>query len=456
MAGALLALRVLLGEVYPSPSQAEPLPANTAPSPRQLIGLERLETRLGKSAPTGKGIVIGHVEGGKGDYLPNLNAERYRGVTFVTASGPGKSNGHADATTMIVVGAGGLAPGVDQVICFASMHWMTSGFLHGGTDQPPASGPVRIFTHSWIGDAANGTNEVLRRLDYVIDHDDVIAVVGINNGAQSAVPALLASAYNVISVGNDEGISSGGYTRHEGAGRCKPELVAPMGLTSFATPVVAACAARLLEAADAKGLHSPARHAALIKALLLAGAEKPKGWRPEPGKPLDSHLGAGRVRIDQSYDILAAGAVSPGPVRNRCAWAYESLPRNAKHEYDFTLARPMGEASLVLVWNRRIDGRRLHDLLSGEPRWVDAPRLADFDLKLLRLDESGQESPLASSANMIDNLEHIYLPQMAAGRYRIEITRKDEFADAWDYALAWRVENAPSPAEQAAAPTPSP
>ena len=105
--------------------------------------------------------------------------------------------------------------------------------------------PARLYTHSWIAPATAGYEDILRRIDYLADVRGVVMVVGVNNGAGNPVPPLLASAYNTISVGQWDGHSSGGYTTVEGAGRCKPEIVAPGGLTSFATPVVAAVVARL-------------------------------------------------------------------------------------------------------------------------------------------------------------------------------------------------------------------
>ena len=56
--------------------------------------------------------------------------------------------------------------------------------------------------------------------------------------------------------------------------------------------MVTAMVARLIEAADAMGPHAErAGRAEVIKAVLLAGATKPWNWQPQPGKPLDEHLG---------------------------------------------------------------------------------------------------------------------------------------------------------------------
>ena len=71
------------------------------------------------------------------------------------------------------------------------------------------------------------------------------------------------------------------------------------------TPVVAGFAARLLEEAD-RMKDGDASKAELIRACLMAGAVKPAQWKQEEGKPLDNHLGAGRVHFDKEGGDLFA------------------------------------------------------------------------------------------------------------------------------------------------------
>ncbi|MCC7193630.1 MAG: S8 family serine peptidase [Phycisphaeraceae bacterium] len=426
--------RTLAGDATPVSTAKAP-----APTPREIIGLTTLESHLGELTPTGSGVIVGHVEGSPGDYMPNGNDKIFKNVELIGVSGPSKSNDHSNATSSLIFGPGGMAPGVTQGYFFDSNHWLTSGFLHGGTSEPPTRSPIRVFTHSWIGGQGNGSLEVLHRLDYAIDQQNVIMVVGVNN-KRTPVPVLLASAYNVIAVGNSDSNSSGGYTKFDGDGRCKPDLVGPMNLTSYSTPIVAACVARLLEAIDRLGPDNPAHHSEVVKALLMAGAERTAGWKQEPGKPLDSFLGAGIVRIDRAYDILMAGQAKPEVAKNRYGWAFEPLKLGETHGYRFEASENLAETSLMLVWNRRIDGRRVPDLMTGITRWNHSPRLADFDLRLVAIDDEGREKVLNESASSIDNVELIYRKNLPRGRYRIEVTRKDKLDEEWDYALAWRIE----------------
>lgn len=407
---------------------------------RQRVGLARIIGELGQAAPTGRGVITGHVEGGPADaYMPRAGAKRYHGVEFLPRSGAGKLAGHADATALQMYGVKGLAPGVTEVHCFSAADWMGPGCLRTGTADPPTAGPVRVFNHSWIGKSGlENAARVLRRVDYLVDTQDALVIAGVNNGAHSRVPPLLAGAYNCIAVGVWSGKSSGGYTQTELPGRCKPDIVAPGGTTSSATPVVTALTARLLEVADQQG--GNARRAEVIKAVLMAGAEKPPDWQRQPGKPLAEFYGAGRVRFDRSYHLLRQGPVEPGVATNRYGWAFAGVRPETTSTWRFDCLDEAGEVSIILTWHRRIVGQVVRDPLSDKDYWLDNARLADFDLKLVRIDDRGAAGVAAESVGRIDNVEHIYLKQLPPGRYRIEVSRKDALGEAWDFALAWRVE----------------
>lgn len=439
--------------------QAPPAPRTAPPSLHHLLGMNSARARLGRAVPTGEGITVGHVEIGKGQYLPETQSPQFRGVTFVERSGSARVSGHASATARVIYGRTGLAPGVSVVHCFEAHDWMTDGYLNANSSQAPSGGPMRVLTHSWVSDSPAAA-DILRRVDWQIDTHDTIICVGVNNGRHTPVPYLLGTAYNAIAVGTTEaGGSSGGYTRVEVAGRCKPDIVGPRGLTSFTTPAVAACAARLLQAADEMTDHAHyAGKAEVIKAVLLAGANKPRYWEAKPGHPLDDHLGAGVVHFDNSLQILQAGPPAPGNttgrdgaddqdgpgsirMSNRMGWDFRTIAPNGKNTYNFHTQAPMGEASIVLTWHRRITGTHTGEEGDSGSLWYGLPRLADLDLHLYITDERGEERELAFSDSKLDNVEHIYLKDLAPGRYRLEITRpEDVHEEDWDYALAWRVE----------------
>src|SRR5204862_3877198 len=100
------------------------------------------------------------------------------------------------------------------------------------------------------------------------------------NGGSVQSPS---TAYNGISVGAFGGSSSVGPTLN---GRCKPDLTAPEGLTSFSTPQVAGAAAILLQAAargdGGSGSTTDLSDIRMVKALLLNAAQKPAAWTNSP------------------------------------------------------------------------------------------------------------------------------------------------------------------------------
>ncbi len=433
------------------PHNAPPLdPFAPAPPPSdQRIGhiagiaLDAARRRLREDMPTGRGIEVGLVEGGTDGYRPNGNEKTLRHLNIVLHGENSKPSGHATGTARIGFGTAGPAPDIDALHAYPVSPWIGDAYLRTAQPLGPIDSSIRVFSHSWIANGGNAQAPILRRVDYVVDHNDVVVVVGVNNGRQKPVPTLLASAYNVISVGVPSGNHSANYTRDEGQGRCKPELLAPAKLTSYSTPVVAGVAAALLEFADRTETTDDNR-AETIKSVLLTGAYKPADWKPEQGKPLDRVKGAGIVDIDRSLLMLQGGPHAPGPVAARYGYAFQPLDPSQVHAYDFHAPQNLGPSCLTLTWHRRITGPRLLQ-----------PALANLDLLLVRLDEDPQNAEsadanptpyqsVAASISTIDNVEHLYFKSLPAGRYRILVLRgPDNFEDPWDYALSWRFEDAP-------------
>lgn len=419
-----------------------PHPAFAAdpPSPRVMTGIVALNERLYPSLPpTGSGIFVGHVEGSdKGAYMPHGGQQRFAGVSFVPKSGPSKVSSHAHGTAKVIYGSHGLAPGVRNVMCYDSTDWLTKGYLKVGTNDPPVVDNCRVLTHSWIAEHSPRVVELtLQRVDYVIDHHGVLMVTAVNNGPKTPVPSLISSSYNIITVGRADGRSSGGYTRVDGEGRCKPDIAAPGSLTSFAAPVVTAIVARLLELADTKGRDHPMGKPQTIKAALLAGAHKPEGWKQRGGRPLDERLGAGIVRFDHSYDILRRGPVKPGPIAKdytRHGWSFANANAREPQTWYLQLSRDASEFSVALVWHRRIETAKVTDKRTGRTYWGTRPALANLDLVLL--DETGEV--VSESVSEVDNVEHVFRKDLPAGRYEIQVIRRDERDVPWPFALAWR------------------
>jgi len=441
----------------PRPPAVSPPPRNQ--NIREIIGYEAAADRLGRAMPTGQGIAFAHVEGGAGSYRPDLTGPAYDAVAFSLRSGESNPSVHATQTARIIYGSTGLAPGVEVVHCMTTADFLGKLVLNAATTGPPTPATdtpfaPRVFSHSWIGEPAEiQAAQILRRVDYLVDTRDVLMVAGVNNGRDTPVPALLGSSYNAIAVGSTSGQSSGGVTSVDQPGRSKPDLVAPHGMTSFTTPVVAAAAGLLLEQADrlVEQGHPAANRAEVIKAALLSGATKPEGWQPLPGQPLDSHLGAGVVHVDRSLRVLAAGPAEPGqPIKRLAGWSAPTLKKNATASYSLKLPIDTGPASFTLTWHRRIDGRvavgTRKDTGDKVAVWLDGPRLADLDLRLIAIDGE-DETVVAESVSRVDNVEHLYLPSLTKGEYRLDILRDpahETLDEDWEASLAWVIDK-PTP-----------
>lgn len=428
---------------------------NNQRSIRERIGYASAADRLGRTMPTGAGVVFAHVEGDAGAYRPELVGPAFDTVAFSLRSGPSEPSPHAASTARVIYGSTGLASGVEIVHCMTTHGFLTAGYLHADTPGPPMTEdptpfPPRVFSHSWIGNPPEQQAAgILRRVDHQIDQRGVIMCVGVNNGRTTPVPGLLASAYNVIAVGSTSGQSSGGYTQVEGVGRCKPDLIAPSGQTSYTTPVVAACAALVLEQGDrlVEAGHAHANRSEVVKAALMGGAHKDEKWKAQLGKPLDEFRGAGVVNLDRALRVLAGAPLEPGAtVKRLFGWAAPTVEPRGQVTYHLKLPADTGAATFTLVWNRRVDGQVVegHFDQNAQPisLWTHQPSLANFDLRLVSLHD-GQETVLAQSVSRIDNVEMIFLPSLAKGEYRLEIYRDGDHEtseDDWLAAFAWAID----------------
>ncbi|MEX2213260.1 MAG: S8 family serine peptidase [Phycisphaeraceae bacterium] len=422
---------------------------------RSLVGIDRVERWLGEQTPTGRGITFGHVEGrADSGYLPRWNAGAFEGVKFTNRSRrPSRYSGHAEATAQLIYGPMGLAPGVTNVNLYSADEWMGSNGMRLFQAALPTADGCRVFTHSWISGNGPIDDILLKRLDQFVEDTKAVVVCGVNNGGNQPVPAMPASAYNVIAVGTVGRSSSSGYTGGTTPGRCKPEVVVDVTRTSFATPVVAAVVGRLLESADRIAAQSEqaapgtaGRHAArpeVIKALLLAGADSSCGFAPEDGHSLDQHHGAGAVRFDRSLECLLKGPVAPGvaaaapmKIAQPIGWDFRSLPPDRPAVYSFELTEPVKELSIAVTWHRRITWVIVMD--PGTKKQVQSVkwRVADFDLHVKRT-AGGKTSTIASSASTKDSVEFIRLRDVKEGVYHIEVMQKPMTREAWDVAVAW-------------------
>lgn len=482
------------------------------------IGLTNLGLRLGVDLPTGAGVEVSHIEAPEqdGDYVADLLHGEFilppKTIINVTGTSQGSS---AHATTVGVYYYGNLtSPSSDVMMidAYQANDWLMGGMLRAFSDHLPRSESRRVENHSWIGTYGSVANdlEVLWRVDGIVQRDGVVVVAGVNNGAATPIPKLLSSAYNIIAVGKTNGGSSYGPTLISTPGRCKPDIVAPLSATSWATPVVAAAASMLIETADGMGtidtgvgqepgtLSERAAVAMLVKAVLMAGATKSEftDWRKgfatpctDGTVPLDYRYGAGELNVDNSHRILTAGQHEAGSTQDvpLSGWDYavggSGFGRRTFFEVE---AGQTMRLSAVVTWLRKsfppedIDGDADVDeddlallencwtaprvisadhncvaadldgdgdieqsdfglfqaRFSGQDKWAkdaDGSATANIDLRLYEAIGFYPLTVLDKSISAVDNVEHIYIEELPAGRYMLEVTTNRR----WEYALAW-------------------
>ena len=413
---------------------------------------------MGNSAggPTGAGVKVTQVEAAQGvatQYFVNLPLTDFTGKTISDATGGGTVSSHATNVAQNFYGNFGVASGVTNVKVYSADDWLDDGFLRTRTAQAPIVETQKIQNHSWVANFTDGLGnpdtvraiDVLRRLDYVVTRDQVVSVVGVNNGSGTTLPQILANSYNSIAVGLASGNSSSGGSTLEGLGRSKPDLVAPgaefFPSVSQATSWVSGAAAQLLEA----GASNPnSQKPEVVKALLMAGAVKTPfdldnntpstldNWSHTSSQPLDSRFGAGQLHIDNSLAILAAGEQGPSAITEVGAtgWNHESIGTWGTQTYFFTV--PEGKVaytySLIAAWNRQIS---FTAGVGPFPATLTPQALANVGLRLY---DTSDLSLVDSSLSTIDNVQHIYQRALPAGQYQLVVNS----SLATDYALAWQ------------------
>lgn len=429
-----------------------------------------LVARLGAATPTGAGIGIGQVEAPEnaaGSYAPDTALGEFSGKTISLLSGTGLvPSWHATEVAKNLYGNTlSIAKGVTLISSWNVNSWVTSGYLRvgsGGTVVPLTPPPtVKVFNHSWIGSfgAAATDNDALRRLDYTVTRDNILIAAGTNNGAGSTAQPMMAYAFNGITVGLADGNHANALTPAgiDGPNRRKPDMVAPGQFTSFATPVVGAAAALLYDTADsdpAVATNANANKALTIKAALLAGATHSATWsngaptsgatRGVTATPLDPIYGAGLLNIDRAHEIFTGGegtafaAPQANTFERHQGWDYiPTVVANTSAYWSFRVHQPVAELSAVATWHRQV--------AINFTSW----NMQDLDLRLWKL-QGGQlvsisgdagaavfASGNCQSVSTVDNAEHLYLRDLAAGDYVLELRRNAGTQSAMPVVVSW-------------------
>ncbi|HUA68921.1 MAG TPA: S8 family serine peptidase [Candidatus Saccharimonadales bacterium] len=272
-----------------------------------------------------------------------------------------------------------------------------------------------------------------------------------NGGPGSGTVAPPSTCYNGISVGA-YGYAGSSVGPTEDNGRAKPDITAPAGATSFSTPQVAGAAAVLMQTGlrgDGGNDTNAVADIRTVKALLLNGAVKPADWTNDPPSPLDPRYGAGILNVFNSYEQLAggehgyivatsvpSGGAHPPPGATGSLGALSGWDFNTNtsgtnsdeiNHYYFDVTNGGNAAftaTATLVWNRQQNQGGINNL----------------DLFLYN---AANSNLVICSTSMVDNVEQVFVPQLAPGRYDLQVWKAGgipgmsivSFSET--YALAW-------------------
>jgi hypothetical protein len=282
----------------------------------------------------------------------------------------------------------------------------------------------------------------------------------------------MGSSFNAIAVGLSNGNSAhGSYplattpsTPYASGSRTRPDLVAPAGATSWATPMVASAAALLVAEGHQGGntlATDPlvtfttnrngdtiynAERSEVVKAALMAGASRTSpnltnGYTVNTANGLNNIYGAGQLNISNSYHIIAASEQNscednPAGLGEISAVGFDYDPyfggangSNTTGSYVFNTLTD-GTLSASLAWNLAVTGETANG-------FDTTATLYNLGLYLYDLTSS---SELAYAASLVDNTENIWWTSLEANhQYMIQVQAEMQSEFLWDYALAWHI-----------------
>lgn len=363
-------------------------------------------------------------------YYDSDHAYGTAGASFTSASG------HATGVAANLLSG---AYGVSTVENFSADYFANSIVI----EPTPTAIASPIVNQSFVFTdlTASEITAVSAYYDYYASTYGTLFVNGLNNGTGTLTNAP-ASMYNGIAVGLANGNHSG-----------RALLVAPEGATSFATPWVTAAAAVLRQAGTLGYFNaqtaSNATDARVLKAGLLNGATKTAAWTHTSTDPLDATYGSGVVNVQGAFDTLSGGEksssssalVSLGSIPNTAAftaplsglsgWDLNTVTASVNRDrvvhyfFDITSTATL-TFTATLTWNS----------IANPTLGTDA--ISNFDLVLV---DANTHEILWSSVSTAFNVEQIYLTDLSAAKYDLQVILRGGFSAPTfsdTYAVAWR------------------
>jgi hypothetical protein len=276
------------------------------------------------------------------------------------------------------------------------------------------------------------------------------------SGAADGQPTYVcppATCYNGIGVGVFEGNgSSVGPTLDNG--RCKPDItaIAPGGATSWSAPYVSGAAAILLQAGwrgDGGSDTNSATNMITLKTLLLNGAVKPADWSNSPPSPLDFRYGAGVLNVFNSYEQLAGGKhgynfstnIPEGTAHPPVVTA-ASIPALSGWDFNTNKSSSTDDAVNHYFFNVTNQNSAVTFTLTSTLAWNRHQNKTAINNLELFLYNAANSNLVASSTSVVDNVQHVFVPQLPQGRYDLQVWKAGGgsiVSTNERYALAWAI-----------------
>ena len=427
------------------------------------IGLSMLRSTTNLD---GSGIRVAQAEAGSPNWevIPSAVGQPVSLFTYISSVGSSSTYPNAVGTnsmhaTQVATNFYSVAYGVATNVAHVD-NYEGNYFFNSLVNNSVSIGDSVVNQSFIFGTTISQQEQVDSAYDNYAVNYRTLFISAVGNGGSVSAPG---TSYNCISAGLYGGGSSFGPTLDNG--RCKPDIVAPYGVVgpedSFSTPYVAGAAALMLQAAlrgDGGTDTNSAGDIRTLKALLLNGAVKPSDWTNATFSPLDMRYGSGVLNVFNSYKQLSFGkqgyiastsvtSGNPHPPTGATGtestlngWDFNSASStmgniltpatDGINHYYFNITNGASNAvftaSVTLVWNR--------------PKSASSSVHSSINNLALFLYNAANSNLVMVSTSMVDNVQHIYVPRLASGRYDLQVWKaggSSIVTTSESYALAW-------------------
>ena len=184
-----------------------------------------------------------------------------------------------------------------------------------------------------------------------------------------------------------------------------------------------------------------ATNSTVIKALLLNGAVKMTNWTNGFRRPLDARYGAGVLNMYNS-DLQLRGGRHPASATNGVALNAAHPPTGAtntiasRRGWDFsTISSAMLNDRVAHYYFQLPTNSAAYSATATLVWKKGAGTLTNLDLFLY---ETTSNTLVTCSTSTVDNVEHLFVPKLPAGRYDLQVLLRGSALDSAEtYALAF-------------------